>query len=126
MFRPTAKSMVASFITGARIGNPSLVGVGLWPWSPCRAKECDVMRMGQGLPGRFSNLSIAKKLSSCFALLVVGLVVVVVVGSSGMSSMTAVHSDVVNVGVAKQLAAEDARSAASDMHFSQTLYVLGG
>jgi methyl-accepting chemotaxis protein len=84
------------------------------------------MRMGQGLVGRFSNLSIAKKLSSCFALLVVGLVVVVVVGSSGMSSMTAVHNDVVNVGEAKQLAALDARGAAADMHFSQTLYVLDG
>jgi hypothetical protein len=84
------------------------------------------MRMGQGLGGRFSNLSIAKKLSSCFALLVVGLVVVVVVGSSGMSSMVAVHSDVVNVGQAKQLAAQDARGAAADMHFSQTLYVLDG
>jgi methyl-accepting chemotaxis protein len=93
---------------------------------PMPRKECDVMRMGQGLVRRFSNLSIAKKLSSCFALLVVGLVVVVVVGSSGMSSMVAVHGDVVNVGEAKQLAAQDARSAASDMHFSQTLYVLGG
>ena len=82
------------------------------------------MKTRNGLFGRFNNLSIAKKLSLCFGILVAGLVVVIVVGSSGMSSMSAVHSDVVNVGEAKALAAEDARGAASDMHFSETLYVL--
>jgi methyl-accepting chemotaxis protein len=82
------------------------------------------MKTRFGLLGRFNNLSIAKKLSLCFATLVTGLVVVIVVGSSGMSSMDAVHTDVVNVGEAKALAAEDARGAASDMHFSETLYVL--
>jgi methyl-accepting chemotaxis protein len=82
------------------------------------------MRTGQGLAGRFGDLSIAKKLASCFVLLVVGLVVVVAVGSSGMGSMIAVHNKVVNIVEAKQLAAEQAREAAADMHFSQTLYVL--
>ena len=67
-----------------------------------------------------------KKLSLCFALFAIGLVVVVVVGSNGMDSMSAAHNDVVNVGVPKQLAAEQARAAAADMHFSQTRYVLDG
>ena len=40
--------------------------------------------------------------------------------------MSAAHNDVVKVGEAKQRAAQDARGAAADMHFSQTLYVLGG
>jgi methyl-accepting chemotaxis protein len=84
------------------------------------------MKTKVGLLGRFNNLSIATKLAICFATLVVGLVVVIVVGSSGMSSMNSVHSDVVNVGEAKALAAENARGAASDMHFSETLYVLNG
>src|ERR1700716_1104026 len=77
-----------------------------------------------GLIGRFQNLSIATKLACSSATLVIGLVVVVFVGSNGMSSMTAVHKDVVNVGDAKQLAAETARGDASDVHYSQTLYVL--
>lgn len=38
-----------------------------------------------GLLGLFNNLSIAKKLAACFATLVVGLVVVIVVGSSGIA-----------------------------------------
>jgi methyl-accepting chemotaxis protein len=84
------------------------------------------MKTRHGLFGRFNNLSIATKLGLCFGILVVGLVAVIVVGSSGMSSMSAVHTDVVNVGEAKALAAEDAGGAASDMHFSETLYVLDG
>jgi methyl-accepting chemotaxis protein len=82
------------------------------------------MKTKVGLLGRFNNLSIATKLGLCFTTLVVGLVVVIVVGSSGMSSMNAVHTDVVNVGEAKALAAQNAHGAASDMHFSETLYVL--
>src|SRR5215471_6609566 len=82
------------------------------------------MNKAHGLFGRFSNLSIAKKLAACFALLAVGLVVVVVVGINGMNSMVAAHTDVVKVGEAKQLAATIARGDAADMHFSQTLYVL--
>ena len=84
------------------------------------------MNVRHGLVGRFNNMSIAKKLSLCFALLGIGLVVVVVVGSNGMGSMSAAHNDVVNVGVPKQLESEQARAAAADMHFSQTRYVLDG
>jgi methyl-accepting chemotaxis protein len=74
----------------------------------------------------FNDLSIAKKLSGCFALLLAGLAVVVVVSLSGMSSMKSAHTDVVEVGEAKAAAAQLARSAATDMHFSETLYVLNG
>jgi methyl-accepting chemotaxis protein len=75
---------------------------------------------------RFNDLSIARKLSACFAVLVIGLVAVVIVAASGMSSMKAAHNDVVTVGVPKQLAAAEARGAGTDMHFSETLYALNG
>jgi methyl-accepting chemotaxis protein len=84
------------------------------------------MNHGWGPLARFNDLSLAHKLYACFALLVVGLVVVVIVGSTGMSSMSAAHNDVVTVGVPTQVAAEQARGAASDMHFSETKYVLEG
>jgi methyl-accepting chemotaxis protein len=82
------------------------------------------MHVFHAVKSRFTDLSIAKKLAACFALLAVGLVVVVIVGANGMSSMTAAHNDVVNVGEAKRIAALQARGAAADMHFSETLYVL--
>ena len=82
------------------------------------------MSATRGLAGRYKNLSIARKLGLSFSVLAVGLVVVVYVGSNGMSSMNSAHSDVVTVGVPKELAAEVARGDASDMHFSETLYVL--
>jgi hypothetical protein len=82
------------------------------------------MNVARGTAARFKNLSIGRKLACAFIVLVVGLVVVVLVGSNGMSSMTAAHNEVVTVGVPKQLAAETARGGASDMHFSQTQYVL--
>jgi methyl-accepting chemotaxis protein len=72
------------------------------------------------------NVSIAKKLSACFAVLVVGLVVLTVVGTSDMGSMSAAHNDLVTVGVPKRIAAQNARAAAADVHFSETLYVLEG
>jgi methyl-accepting chemotaxis protein len=78
----------------------------------------------RGLAARFRNLSIGRKLACSFVVLVFGLVVVVLVGSNGMGSMSSAHNDVVTVGVPKQLAAEVARGNASDMHFSQTQYVL--
>src|SRR6185437_10034469 len=79
-----------------------------------------------GLFGRLNNLSVSRKLGLTFALLGVGLAVIVAVGANGMSSMSAAHNDVVNVGEAKQHAAQDAHGGGADMHFSQTLYVLGG
>jgi methyl-accepting chemotaxis protein len=84
------------------------------------------MNHGWGPLARWHDLSLAQKLYACFAVLVVGLVVVVTVGATGMSSMSAAHDDVVTVGVPTQVAAEQARGAASDMHFSETKYVLEG
>ncbi len=72
------------------------------------------------------NFTIAAKLGLSFGAVVVCTLVVVVVGSSGMSSMSSAHNDVVKVGLAKQVAALAARGNASDMHFSETLYVLAG
>jgi methyl-accepting chemotaxis protein len=79
-----------------------------------------------GLVGRLNNLTVARKLGLTFVVLGVGLAVIVAVGASGMSSMSSAHNDVVKVGEAKAQAALDARGAAADMHFSQTLYALGG
>ena len=75
---------------------------------------------------RNAKFTLGRKLAVIAGTLAVGLVAVVIVGASGMSSMGAAHNDVVNVGMAKQLAAQDARGAATDMHFSQTLYTLDG
>jgi methyl-accepting chemotaxis protein len=71
-----------------------------------------------------TDLSIAKKLTLSFATLVVGLIVVVLVGSNGMGSMSTAHNDVVKVGEAKALAAQQTRGGAADMHFSQTTYLI--
>jgi methyl-accepting chemotaxis protein len=85
-----------------------------------------VMKAVHGCVGRFNDLSIAKKLMLCFALLAVGLVAVVLTGVNGMSSMSVAHADVVTSGMPKQVVAEETRAAASDMHFSETAYVLDG
>ncbi|MGH3263958.1 MAG: hypothetical protein ACRDNS_18420 [Trebonia sp.] len=84
------------------------------------------MDRGSGALGCLNDVSIKTKLSACFGLLVLGLVVAVVVASSGMSSMKSAHSNMVTVGVPKQLEALRARGAAADMHFSQTMHVLDG
>ena len=82
------------------------------------------MSKGLGFAGRLNDVSISKKLASCFALLIAGMAAVVIVGSGGMGSMQTAHNDVLGSGVPKQLAAQQARGAAADMHFSQTVYVL--
>ena len=90
------------------------------PLVPGCAQKGGCDERGSRIDSSLYNLAIARKLSLCFALLAAGLVVVAFVGSNGMDSMSAAHSDVVKVGVPKQLAAEEARAAAADMHFSQT------
>ena len=72
------------------------------------------------------RITIGRKLAAAFAVLGVCLAVVVVVAVSGMSSMRSAHDSVVSAGVPKQLAADIAYGAASDMHFSETLYALDG
>jgi methyl-accepting chemotaxis protein len=83
------------------------------------------------LRGRLMNaatarLTIGRKLAVSFAVLVIGLLAVGVVAMTGMNSMVAVHHNVVRNGEAEQVAAQAARGAAADMHFSQTLYALSG
>ncbi len=69
--------------------------------------------------------TLGRKLGASF-IGVAGLIcVVIAVAVSGMSSMDARNGTVVNQSVPAQLAADDARAAASDMHFSQTEYALG-
>jgi methyl-accepting chemotaxis protein len=75
---------------------------------------------------RSAKFTLGRKLAVIAGTLAVGSVAVMIVAASGMSSMDAAHNDVVNVGVVKQLAGQDARGAAADMHFSQTLYTLDG
>jgi methyl-accepting chemotaxis protein len=72
------------------------------------------------------RLTIGRKLGLGFGVVGVCLVVVVLVAVGGMGSMRSAHDDVVTYGVPKQLAADIAYGAASDMHFSETLYVLAG
>ena len=75
------------------------------------------------MPSRF-RLTVGRKLALSFALLGVFLLVVVGAGLSGMATMSRVHHDVVDVTVPKQLAADAAQTAASDMHFAETEYAL--
>jgi methyl-accepting chemotaxis protein len=75
------------------------------------------------MPFRF-RLTVGRKLALSFALLGVFLLVVIGAGLSGMATMSSVHHDVVDVTVPKQLAADAAQTAASDMHFAQTAYAL--
>jgi methyl-accepting chemotaxis protein len=70
------------------------------------------------------RLTVGRKLALSFALLGVFLLVVIGAGLSGMATMSRVHHDVVDVAVPKQLAADAAQTAASDMHFAQTVYAL--
>ena len=72
------------------------------------------------------RLTVGRKLSLSFAVLGLFLLVAVGAALAGMSSMSAAHHAVVDSVVPKQLAADVARAAASDMHFSQTEYALDG
>ncbi len=77
------------------------------------------------MPFRF-RLTVGRKLSLSFALLGVFLLVVVGSGLAAMATMSNVHDEVVDVLVPKQLAAQEAQTAASDMHFAQTEAALDG
>ena len=71
-------------------------------------------------------LTVGRKLTLSFAVVGVFLVAVIAAGFSGMGKMAGAQHDVVTGAVPKQLAADTARAAASDMHFSQTGYALAG
>jgi methyl-accepting chemotaxis protein len=70
------------------------------------------------------RLTVGRKLALSFALLGVFVLIAIGAGLSGMATMSSVHHDVVDVTVPKQLAADEAQTAASDMHFAQTQYAL--
>ncbi len=72
------------------------------------------------------RFTIGRKLGIGLGLLGICLAGVIFIGVSGMASMHSAHNDVVKVGVPKQLAADTARAAAADLHFSETRYVLAG
>jgi methyl-accepting chemotaxis protein len=72
------------------------------------------------------RLTVGRKLSLSFALLGVFLLAAIFTALSGMSTMEASHHTVVDKVVPKQIAAGAARSAASDMHFSEAEYALDG
>src|SRR3954453_18247983 len=72
------------------------------------------------------SLTVGRKLTLTFAVLGVFLIGAVAAGFSGMAKMSGAHRAVVEGTVPKQLAADTARAAASDMHFSQTGYALAG
>jgi methyl-accepting chemotaxis protein len=70
------------------------------------------------------RLTVSRKLYASFGVVVALLVVVVAVALSGMSSLGSANSSIVDKTLPAVMAADDARSASGDMHFSQTRYVL--
>ena len=77
-----------------------------------------------GIPGVFGHLSVRRKLYLSFGCVVALLVSVVGVAFFAMTSLDSAHKRVTNQVLPQVLAADAARSAAGDMHFSQTRYVL--
>jgi methyl-accepting chemotaxis protein len=77
-----------------------------------------------GIRGVAGHLSVRRKLYLSFGCVVALLVSVVGVAFFSMSSLDSAHKRVTNQVLPQLLAADAARSAAGDMHFSQTRYVL--
>ena len=77
-----------------------------------------------GIGSVAGHLSVRRKLYLSFGCVVALLVSVVGVAFFSMSSLDSAHKRVTNQVVPQLLAADAARSAAGDMHFSQTRYVL--
>ncbi|HEY3764682.1 MAG TPA: methyl-accepting chemotaxis protein, partial [Gaiellales bacterium] len=73
---------------------------------------------------RKPHLTVRRKLYLSFACVVGLLVAVVGVAFFAMSSLDSAHKRVANTVLPQIVVADTARSAASDMHFSQTRYVL--
>jgi methyl-accepting chemotaxis protein len=76
------------------------------------------------MPRLSAHLSVRRKLYLSFGCVVALLVAVVAVAFFAMSSLDSAHRKVANQVLPQVVAADAARSAASDMHFSQTRYVL--
>src|SRR5437763_10629136 len=71
------------------------------------------------------RLTVGRKLALSFALICGLICLAIAVAISGMSSMNSKNAAIVGKAVPKQLAADEAKAAGSDMHFSQTEYALG-
>jgi methyl-accepting chemotaxis protein len=80
--------------------------------------------MTAGMPRLSAHLSVRRKLYLSFGCVVALLVAVVAVAFLSMTSLDSAHRKVANRVLPQVVAADTARSAASDMHFSQTRYVL--
>jgi methyl-accepting chemotaxis protein len=76
------------------------------------------------MPKLSAHLSVRRKLYLSFGCVVALLVAVVAVGFFAMSSLDSAHRQVSDRVLPQVVAADTARSAAGDMHFSQTRYVL--
>jgi methyl-accepting chemotaxis protein len=70
------------------------------------------------------RLTVSRKLSLSFGVVVALLVAVVAVSVNAMSTLASAHNRVSDNATPKVEAISNVRSAASDMHFSQTRYVL--
>ena len=76
------------------------------------------------MPSFTTHLSVRRKLYLSFGCVVALLVAVVAVAFFAMTSLDSAHRKVANRVLPQVVAADMARSAAGDMHFSQTRYVL--
>src|SRR4051794_25960771 len=73
-----------------------------------------------------ADLSVRKKLYASFGVVVALLVAVVVVGFTSMRGLESAHTTVAATVLPQVIASDTARTAAADMHFSQTRYVVEG
>ena len=73
---------------------------------------------------QLGRLSVSRKLNFSFGIVVILLVAVIAVAVSAMSSLATAHNRVSKGATPKVEAIGNTRTAASDMHFSQTRYVL--
>ncbi|HEX7083348.1 MAG TPA: methyl-accepting chemotaxis protein [Gaiellaceae bacterium] len=80
--------------------------------------------MSLAVPARLAGLPVRRKLYLSFGAVVVCLVVVIGVALLGMSRLASANGSIVDRTVPAIVAADNARSAAADMHFSQTRYVI--
>ena len=111
-FNPGAR--VANTFTNA--GSQDLHRAGT-QWSGTKTREGNKVRA-------IANLSVGRKLYLSFAGLVGLFIAVVVLGFVAMNNLSAAHAKVADKVLPQTLAADNARAAAADMHFSQTRYVL--
>ena len=72
----------------------------------------------------FRNMSLSKKLFGGFGVVLAFLVVIVAVGYSGLNTLSSSAQKVSKIELSQAGAVADVRAAVSDMHFSQSQYVM--